>query len=309
MRAQTRRNSTKGPSNKMTEFKDTKAIVESGGETRKPEDKDITGMLQKILGGDFKPIENMPPPNCPICRDTGWKRIDRVTRDGRPFKDHERCECARAAMTAARMLSARIPEKYKDCNFDNFMPHGPHKNTLSAGHRTALDFAKHFPNGTARGLLFVGPVGTGKTHLSIAALKILIARGYRGLFYEYRELLKAVQESYDREAQCSELAVLRPIFETPVLIIDEIGAAKPTEWVWDTVSLIINTRYNERRVTIFTTNYRNAPGAHYGSTPPRHGEQTLGDRITEQMRSRINEMCAVIELTGADFRQTIKSIK
>lgn len=288
---------------KDTEFKDTKAIIEDTGETRKPEDRDMRGMLQKIIGGDLQP-QDVPAPDCAICNDTGWETYER----GRGTASRP-CRCRAVRMAAKRLLNARIPDRYKECTFDNFMPHGPHKDTLSAGHRAALDFATHYPDRTAHGLLFVGPVGTGKTHLAIAALKILIARGNRGMFYEYRELLKEIQGSYDRERQCSELEVLRPLFETQILVIDEIGAARPTEWVWDTVSLIINMRYNENRATIFTTNYRNAPGAHYGSAPPRHGEQTLGDRITEQMRSRLNEMCGVIELIGADFRQTIRSAK
>ena len=52
--------------------------------------------------------------------------------------------------------------------------------------------------------------------------------------------------------------MLRPVFEAEVLVLDELGAAKPTDWVWDTVAQILNSRYNERRTTIITTNYANA---------------------------------------------------
>ena len=76
------------------------------------------------------------------------------------------------------------------------------------------------------------------------------------LFWDYRELLKEIQNSYNASVQVTEMDVLRPVFEAEVLVLDEVGAAKPTEWVWDTVSHILNTRYNDKRTTIITTNYK-----------------------------------------------------
>jgi DNA replication protein DnaC len=96
-----------------------------------------------------------------------------------------------------------------------------------------------------------------------------------------------------------------------VLVLDELGAAKPTDWVWDTVAHILNTRYNDRRTTIITTNYPNlAPlvataGANAALRGATH-EETLGDRIGERMRSRLQEMCVVVEMHGEDFRQKVK---
>jgi DNA replication protein DnaC len=94
-----------------------------------------------------------------------------------------------------------------------------------------------------------------------------------------------------------------------VLVLDELGAAKPSEWVWDTVGLILNTRYNDRRTTIITTNYANAGplGSGLEIAPIRAAlrEETLGDRIGERMRSRIQEMCVSVEMQGKDFRQSV----
>ena len=135
-------------------------------------------------------------------------------------------------------------------------------------------------------------------------------RGTTGLFYDYRDLLKQVQNSYNRQVNETELEVLKPVFEAEVLVLDELGASKPTDWVWDTVAHILNTRYNDRRTTIITTNYSNiAPlGAEAG---PGSGlraavrEETLGDRIGERMRSRLQEMCVIVEMQGDDFRQKV----
>ncbi len=120
-----------------------------------------------------------------------------------------------------------------------------------------------------RGLLLTGSIGVGKTHLAVGILQALVAeRGATGLFYDYRDLLKQVQNSYNAQVRETELEVLRPVFEAEVLVLDELGASKPTDWVWDTVAHILNTRYNDRRTTIITTNYANA-GPLGAETGPR----------------------------------------
>ena len=86
-------------------------------------------------------------------------------------------------------------------------------------------------------------------------------------------------------------------------MLDELGAVKPTEWVWDTVSLILNTRYNDNRTTIITTNFRRSSRARgaAGRSRPRaatRGERPLGDRIGERMRSRLHEMCRIVTMEG-----------
>src|SRR5438477_12696632 len=85
--------------------------------------------------------------------------------------------------------------------------------------------------------------------------ELILSKATPCLFYDYRELLKQIQNSYNDSVKATELDVLRPVFDTEVLVLDELGAVKPTEWVWDTVSLILNTRYNDNRTTIITTNY------------------------------------------------------
>jgi DNA replication protein DnaC len=123
--------------------------------------------------------------------------------------------------------------------------------------------------------------------------------------------LKQVQNSYNRSVEATELEILRPVFEAEVLVLDELGAAKPTDWVWDTVAHILNTRYNDRRTTIITTNYPNLPpgtaqAGGRGAAKDAMREESLGDRIGERMRSRLQEMCVVVEMHGQDFRQTVK---
>ena len=124
----------------------------------------------------------------------------------------------------------------------------------------ACRFVEEYPLDNA-GLLLIGSIGVGKTHLAVGIIKeLVLGKGTGCLFYDYRELLKQIQNSYNDSVKATELDVLRPVFETEVLVLDELGAIKPTEWVWDTVSLILNTRYNDNRTTIITTNFPDEAG-------------------------------------------------
>ena len=180
----------------------------------------------------------------------------------------------------------------------------------------ACRFVEEYPVDNT-GLLIIGSIGVGKTHLAVGIIKeLILSKGIACLFYDYRELLKQIQNSYNDSVKATELEVLRPVFETEVLVLDELGAVKPTEWVWDTVSLILNTRYNDNRTTIITTNFPNLPAAKFkNNLGPRHreaadyatAEETLGQRIGDRMRSRLQEMCRIIEMDGEDFRQKYRS--
>src|SRR5262249_43478684 len=151
------------------------------------------------------------------------------------------------------------------------------------------------------GLLFVGSVGVGKTHLAVGIIKSLMReKGIRCLFCDYRELLKQIQNSYNASVQATEMEVLRPVFDAEVLVLDELGAVRSTEWVFDTATYILNSRYNDNRTTIITTNFPDGPedtaaefdNLRTASAAERAARrETLGDRIGERMRSRLHEMC------------------
>jgi DNA replication protein DnaC len=246
---------------------------------------------------------------CSVCEGSGLRIVQ---QDGRQVA--RSCEC-RVERRVARMLErAHIPKRYEHCSLDSYESgfRGANR-TLAAAHMRARKFVEGFPVETAgTGLLLTVSIGVGKTHLAVGILQALVAeRGASGLFYDYRDLLKQVQNSYNQNVAATELQVLRPVFEAEVLVLDELGAAKPSDWVWDTVAHILNTRYNDRRTTIITTNYANA--GPLGAEPGQNGaaraamrEETLGDRIGERMRSRLQEMCVVVEMQGEDFRQKVK---
>ncbi|HWR36512.1 MAG TPA: ATP-binding protein [Clostridia bacterium] len=250
---------------------------------------------------------------CLTCSGSGWKMVAALDQAGREVQKAVRCDCHLRARGLRLLEQARIPKRYEQCELSNFDFEGPHR-SLAPARMASYRFVEEFPMERA-GLLLIGPIGAGKTHLAVGIVKELISqKGIPCLFYDYRELLKAIQNSYNSTVQTTEMEILRPIFEAEVLVLDELGAVKPTEWVWDTVSHILNTRYNDKRTTIITTNYQDLPpggaadeGRSYSAAARAAREETLGDRIGERMRSRLHEMCRIIRVEGDDYRMKLKS--
>lgn len=225
---------------------------------------------------------------CPDCGGTGWEFIE--GRGVRP------CQCKKAARTDVLLAQARIPKRFIHCAFDNFETR---EHSLTRALMNTRRFVEEYPLVDV-GLLFQGSCGVGKTHLAVSALRELINKGIGGLFYDFRDLLKEIQDSYNPNTHTSELKILSPIFEAEVLVLDELGASKPTEWVQETITHIINKRYNEKKVTIFTSNYLDIPiGSSY--------DETLTDRVGVRLRSRLHEMCRHILIEGDDYREIIKT--
>jgi DNA replication protein DnaC len=256
-----------------------------------------------------------PADVCPLCDGTGWKTVTAApTSPSGRSNDRRvtRCDCQLRARAQTLLTGARIPKRYEHCELTSFTTDFPGAHgSLALAHLTASRFAEEYDPRDGTGLLIIGKIGTGKTHLAVGIIKELILnKGISCLFYDYRELLKQIQNSYNATVQTTELDVLRPVFDTDILVLDELGAVKPTEWVWDTVSLILNTRYNDNRTTIITTNFEDqaAAGTAISISAARAARsETLGDRIGERMRSRLHEMCRIISLDGTDFRQKFRS--
>lgn len=257
---------------------------------------------------------------CPLCGGTGWKTAKADPENGRSRTERPvtRCDCQLRARAQSLLTAARIPKRYEHCELSSYTTDFPSADrSLEEAHLLAAKFVQEYDPRDGTGLLITGNIGTGKTHLAVGIIKELILnRGVSCLFYDYRELLKEIQNSYNSTVQTTELDVLRPVFEADVLLLDELGAVKPTEWVWDTVSLILNSRYNDSRATIITTNLPNlGPGKYRSNLDARSREaaeqsnqdKTLGDRIGEPMRSRLHEMCRIIEMEGSDFRKGARS--
>ena len=220
---------------------------------------------------------------CPLCFGTGMEVV--------PDKGARICSCRHLKKQTGQFESVRLPKRYDGFHFHNYKPQ-------TASQETAFKYATgltmEYP-AVDRGLLFFGSVGVGKTHLAVSILKGLTERGFSCLFYEFGSLLKEIQDSYNVYTQSSELGVLAPVLNADILVLDELGASKPTDWVRDTMAHVINTRYNDKKLTIFTTNYLDERR--------NDREEILEDRIGTRLRSRLYEMCKTVVMSGEDYRK------
>lgn len=252
----------------------------------------------------------MPKLDCSICEGTGWKPVE---RDG--IRRVMRCDCVETRQTEQLQARARIPRRYDQCAFENFdilkdRLTGQPNNYLAAAKLNAQKFVEEYP--LEVGLLFSGSTGVGKTHLAVAAIReLMLSKGVPCLFYDFRDLLKAIQDSWNPVSQNSELRVLQPVLDAEVLLLDDVAALNPGDWVKDTLGHIINSRYNQKRTTLITTTLpfgeiapRTESFEPSGAAVPRIEKSLAQYGVTFQ--SRLYEMCKVIEIKSEDYRKAIK---
>jgi DNA replication protein DnaC len=233
---------------------------------------------------------------CPKCAGTGWE----VVSEGGTSRAR-RCMCSVGADTEKLFAATKIPPRYSACDFETYIPQSFGQGKIK---NLVMNYAQDYPlldeeTFRERSLLFTGGAGRGKTHLGIAILKTLLKKGVPCLFVDFHELLSEIRSSYDEISQTSEYQILHPILNVEVLMLDDLGSIRMTDWMQDTVFHIINLRYNYRRPLIVTSNL--------GMEGSRiSGQETLQDRLGYRVISRLYEMCTTLELDGPDYRRDVR---
>ena len=227
------------------------------------------------------------PAACPVCK--GFGVVE--TPGGKAVT----CRCRIVDLAEARLRAAQIPERYRDCTIENYKLNLPKNHPSHAKARArARKFIEDW-KACDRGLLFVGTVGVGKTHLAVAILRTLVEEnGVKGVFCDFSDLLERIQATFSKANSDSADDVLAPYRDAELLVLDELGARRPTDWVRDVLYGLINTRYNRQRITIVTSNYGDVVGP--------NGEEQLEKRVGNMVRSRLYEMCDLVALEGSDYR-------
>ena len=249
--------------------------------------------------------------DCPQCEGTGWRPVE---HNG--VRRVARCECEKSQHSESLLKQAQIPRRYEHCAFENFDIRkdprtGQPNRSLVAAKLYSQKLVEEYP--TDFGLLFAGPTGVGKTHLGVAVLReLMVRKGVPCLYYDFLKLLKDIRDSYNPVSHTSELRVLGPVLDIEVLLLDDLAASDPTDWVRETLAHIINSRYNEKKVTLITTTLTS-------ERPKRSSVRTpSGDAVPEidrslaqlgpTLSSRLYEMCKLVGMSSDDYRKAVKQV-
>lgn len=200
------------------------------------------------------------------------------------------------------LVRAGVPRRYVHCTLEGYKP-------VNALQKTALAVARAFCEdhpAVDRGILFTGNCGAGKTHLAAAILRrLMLEQGVSGVFADYQDLLKRLQATYSRQAGegPTEDDILQPVLEAELLVLDDLGSRRSTPWAEETLGHVLTVRYNERRLTILTTNLLDLDEESGSLDHLPGGNVLLSERVSERVLSRIHEMCRVVNVEGPDHRR------
>jgi DNA replication protein DnaC len=219
--------------------------------------------------------------DCPfgLCDGSGL-RVDLETNTAYPC----RCRAQEISRRRARSLSAVIPRRYRSVSFDT-PPVTEIEPVIVARTRRFASRIDHQLD-AGHGLWFLGPPGTGKTTLAMLVSKAALDAGRSVAIYSLPDLLRKIRETF--ETNQSHTRLLRQLATVDLLHIDDVGAEKSNEWVLEELYSIVNSRYEDERSIVITTNILN--------------RDELERQITPRTFSRLTEMCDQLPLTGQDHR-------
>lgn len=240
----------------------------------------------------------MKPVYCPICgKEKTWRKGVIL---GMLLKVPIMCQCeadleeeikrkeeAKAKQDRLKRVLAlsNLGERFKDASFDSWV----HDPSTEGCFEAMKQYAEEFSKKTDTGFCIYGRAGNGKSHLAAALVNRVIERGYTAVFIEVPDLFSQIKATYGGEG--SEDKILRSLSSCNLLVLDDAGAERPSEWVQEKFFQIINARYKNRLPVVITTNTKDMAG--------------LEDIIGFRAYDRVLEMCEPLKNNGESYRRNI----
>lgn len=209
-----------------------------------------------------------------------WLPAQCLECEGKEIIKREKEETAKKFGESKARLD--LPPRFEKATFETFK-----EDLQPLAYKTAREYADTYREGkTTKGLYLFGHAGSGKTHLASAiGNQLMLQEGVR--FASAPEILLNIKKTFNNQNPQSDSTLLDRLSRTRLLIIDDLGSEKPTEWVQETLFVLIDRRYTHYRPTIITSNL---------------SLDELKDRLGYRIASRIAEMSEVVELRASDYR-------